>query len=342
MDMHMLTAETLRTRRSRGTRLVFLLFVLCLPLLAPRLGGGPVRGSGGLTWSQDAATAALLKDGRTVWQFNYSTGCTNTYFNPLALPGGPDLTWLSPKDHPYHFALFFGWKYLNGVNYWEEAPDGTTRWSNVTVDMRPDFSALITMDLQYRPQKAFQNVLTEKRAIRIASPAADGSYFMDWRLDFTAGKEAVVMDRTPPDTAPDGNARGGYAGLSIRLARELTNPIIAATGDIGALAKNRYGFAATAAEFSGEIDGVAAGVACFDHPANPRAPTRWYGIVDRSVPFWFLNASLLQLEPYTLGAGQQLVLRYRVLIHPGRWNPARLREEQTRFVKDPEIIAPPR
>jgi hypothetical protein len=164
---------------------------------------------------------------------------------------------------------------------------------------------------------------------------------MDWRLDFTAGNEAVVMDRTPPDTAPDGNARGGYAGLSIRLARELSNPIIAATGDVGALAKNRHGFAASAAEFSGEIDGGAAGVAFFDHPTNPRAPTRWYGIIDRSVPFWFLNASLLQLEPYTLGAGQKLVLRYRVFIHPGRWDEARLREEQARFVREVGAIAKP-
>jgi hypothetical protein len=315
--------------------------VLATALVLTPHSGAVRQDTGRLSWRQDAGTAALLKDGRTVWQFNYTPGSTNTYFHPVALPGGSDLTWLSPKDHPYHFALFFGWKYLNGVNYWEEAPDGATRWSNVRVDMQPDFSARITMDLQYRPQKAVQDVLTEQRAIRIASPAADGSYFMDWRLEFTAGSEAVVMDRTPPDTAPDGNARGGYAGLSIRLARELTNPIIAAAGDIGALAKNRHGFAASAAEFSGEIDGGAAGVAFFDHPANPRAPTRWYGIIDPSVPFWFLNASLLQLEPYTLGAGQQLILRYRVFIHPGRWDAARLREEQARFVREVDAIAKP-
>ncbi len=288
------------------------------------------------SWRRDAGTAALLKGDRTIWQFNYAPGQTIAYFHPVALPGGPALTWLSPKDHPYHFALFFCWKYLNGVNYWEENPDGATKWSNVRVDMQPDYSAVVTLDLKYRPQKAVQDILTEQRVIRISSPAPDGSYFMDWRLDFTAGNEAVVLDRTPPDTTPDGIARGGYAGLSIRLARELSNPVIAATGDTGALAKNRYGFAAWAAEFSGEIDGDTAGVAFFDHPPNPRAPTRWYGIVDPSVPFWFLNASLLQLEPYTLGAGRQLLLRYRVFVHPGRWHLARLREEQTRFIREAE------
>ncbi len=304
-----------------------------LAMVLTLCGGALGQEAGGFSWHLDQGTAALLKDGRAVWQFNYAPGATNVYFHPVALPGGSALTWLSPKDHPYHFALFFGWKYLNGVNYWEEAPPGITRWSNVRVDTRPDFSALITMDLQYRPQKAVRDILTEQRAIQIASPAADGSYFMDWHLDFTAWNEAVLMDRTPPDTTPDGNARGGYAGLSIRLARELTNPIIAATGDIGELAKNRYGFAASAADFSGEIDGGTAGVAIFDHPANPRAPTRWYGIIDRLVPFWFLNAALLQLEPYTLGPRKHLILRYRVLIHPGRWEAARLREEQAKFAK---------
>ena len=56
--------------------------------------------------------------------------------------------------------------------------------------------------------------------------------------------------------------------------------------------------------------------------------------MDKSVPFWFLNASLLQLESYTLPAHQKLTLRYRVLIHPRRWDAARLQEEHARYVRD--------
>jgi hypothetical protein len=291
----------------------------------------------GLTWQREGDTVALLKDGKPVWQFNYSPRQTKTYFHPVALPGGSDLTWLSPKDHPHHLALFYCWKYLNHVNYWEEpagVPDGATRWANVKVQSRPDFSANITMDLHYHPQRAAADVLTEKRRIRISPPARDGSYFMDWRLESTAGDEDVVMDRTPPDTEPDGNARGGYAGLSIRLAGEVTTPRVTATADIGTLASNRYGFAAAAAEFNGEIEGVEVGIAFFDHPSNVRFPTRWYAIVDKSVPFWFLNASWLQLQPFTLAAHQRLVLRYRVYIHPRRWDSARLEKEHARFVRE--------
>ncbi|HYK87785.1 MAG TPA: PmoA family protein [Acidobacteriota bacterium] len=312
-------------------------FVACLGSM---MTGAAISHNGhasGYLWHRDAQTVGLLKEGKTVWQFNYSPGLSKPYFHPVALPGGSDLTWLSPPDHPHHFALFFSWKYLNHVNYWEEpagVPDGATKWSNVRIETRPDFSARITMDLQYHPQRTTDVVLSEKRAIRVSPPTADDSYFMDWRLEFTSGDQDVVMDRTPPDTTPDGNARGGYAGLSVRLSGQLSDPRITSTGDIGTLQNNRYGFAAGAAEFSGEIDGGQAGIAFLDHPSNLRSPTRWYGIIDKSVPFWFLNASLLQLEPYTLAARRTLDLRYRVIVHPQRWDAARLNEEYARYVEE--------
>ncbi len=293
---------------------------------------GPV-----LNWQMEKDAVALLKDGKPVWRFNYSPSLSKPFFHPVALPGGSDLTWLSPPDHPWHLALFFSWKYLNHVNYWEETggvASGATKWSNVKVETHTDFGAAIAMELQYHPQGTTEDVLTERRTIRISAPGPDGSYFMDWRQQFTAGKEDVLMDRTPPDTRPDGNARGGYAGLSIRLAKDLANPKIAATSDIGSLQNNRYGFAATAAEFSGEIDGAAVGIAFLEHPGNPRSPGRWYGIMDKAAPFWFLNASLLQLEPYTLPASRTMILRYRVVIHPGRWEGSRLEKERARYTRD--------
>jgi hypothetical protein len=291
----------------------------------------------GLQWHRDDATVALLRDGKAVWQFNYSPSLSKPYFHPVSLPGGSALTWPSPPDHRWHLGLFFSWKYLNKVNYWEEtagAADGATLWSGIQAETRRDFSAVISMTLHYRPRGGDSDVLTERRVIGIRPPAQDGSWSMDWRQAFTAGPNDVLMDRTPPDTKPDGNARGGYAGLSIRLAKELRNPQISAVADTGAFERNRYGFAASAAEFSGEIDGREAGIAFLDHPSNPRAPTRWYGIMDKSIPFWFLNASWLQLESYTLRARDTLVLRYRVLAHPERWDSARLAKEHARYVDE--------
>jgi hypothetical protein len=331
-----ITAETPGKRGALKVAPALSLILLALSLSSPCFCGDS------LAWRKDAGSVALVKDGKTVWQYNYAEGQNVPYFSPVSVPGGADLTWLSPKDHPYHFALFFCWKYLNGVAYWETTPDGVTKWSNVKVETRPDFSAVVTMDLQYGPRKAaVAAVLTEKRSLRISPPAADGNYRIDWSMEFTAGKEPVVFDRTPPDTNPDGIPRGGYAGMCLRLARELTNPTVAATGDVGPPAKSRYGFTAEAADFSGEIAGGRSGIAFFDHPRNPRAPTRWYVISDPSVPFWFLNASLLAPEPLTLDAGKRMVLRYRVSVHPGNWDAARLKAEQARYARDAAVPLKP-
>lgn len=309
-------------------------FLLKLILLAALSGAMAHAQTKSLQWQRGTDTVALLQSGKPVWQFHYAPSLTKTYFSPVALPGGSDLTWLSPKDHPHHLALFFSWKYLDHVNYWEEPagiPEGRTRWTNVKVETRRDYSARITLDLQYCPNNGTVDVLTEKRTIAISRPAPYGAYFMDWDMEFTAGNGDVVLDRTPPDTAPDGNARGGYAGLSVRLARDLTDPKIEATAPVGVLANKRYGFAAAAADFNGIIDGGEAGIAFFDHPSNARYPTRWYGIMDGSVPFWYINASLLQLESYTLRAHATLGLRYRVFVHPGRWDSSRLLKEYSLY-----------
>ena len=72
-------------------------------------------------------------------------------------------------------------------------------------------------------------------------------------------------------------------------------------------------------------------MAILDHPANPRAPSRWYAITDPGMPFWYLNAAWLQLEPYRLPAGERVTLRYRIAVHPGRWDAARLSAEHTAY-----------
>ena len=140
-------------------------------------------------------------------------------FHPVALAGGPVLTWDRPKDHPWHRALWFSWKFINGVNYWEPNAqsgtlDGRTEWSNLQSELRPDFSARLSMEITYRPADG-SPVLKERRVIAISAPAQDGSYSMDWQMTFTALDKAVVFERTPPPGEPEGKPWGGCSGLAV-------------------------------------------------------------------------------------------------------------------------------
>jgi hypothetical protein len=76
--------------------------------------------------------------------------------------------------------------------------------------------------------------------------------------------------------------------------------------------------------------GHAAGIAILDHPKNPRHPADWYLIRSEMS---YANAAILSRRPLPLKAGERLTLRYRVIVHPGRWDAAKLRAEYETFAE---------
>src|SRR5436190_19088925 len=69
---------------------------------------------------QDKDAVECQFDGQTLWRFLFSTNYCKPCFHPLRVSGGEPLTTLQPSDHKWHYGLWFSWKYINKVNYWEE------------------------------------------------------------------------------------------------------------------------------------------------------------------------------------------------------------------------------
>jgi hypothetical protein len=289
-------------------------------------------------WKQEPGQSVALTRGETVvWQFRYASDQPKPFFHPLSLPDGPVLTWNRPPDHPWHHALWFSWKFLNGVNYWEPnrstgQPDGRTQWSNARIATNPDHTATIEMDLTYRPSDQ-PVVLTEKRVVEVSCPDASGRYHFDWSSTFTAGETDVEFSRTPLPGEPGGKAWGGYAGLSVRLAKELSERAAAKTDgpvDFGDGSTHRS--RSTAMDYNGLIDGRPVGIAVCDHPDNVNHPSPWYAIA--SQPMSYFSPAVICYGSHTLPAGESFVLKYRVIVHQGRWDAAKLQQEFRRFVED--------
>ena len=141
-----------------------------------------------LSWQNEAGRLALLNYSRVVWALHYGPEVAKPYFDPLGLLDGVSLVWNSPPDHPWHHGLWFAWKGINGVNYWEE--DGTTHRSegltevvSSKVTAGEDFSARIELNMAYhKPGEPV--VLRETRVIRVSVPDDQGSYAVDWRSTF--------------------------------------------------------------------------------------------------------------------------------------------------------------
>jgi hypothetical protein len=284
-------------------------------------------------WERGDGTVALLHDGKPVWRLHYGSDSAKPFFHPLALVGGQAVTWQSPPDHPWHRGLWFSWKYLQKVNYWEEdrqtgKSPGQTLVRTRTVETRDDHSAEIELEIVYAPPGE-EAVLKERRVLAISAPNGEGGYSINWKATFTAGTNDVVFDRTPLPGEKGGQLFGGYAGLSLRTARDFRNVAVAATSDPGKEVNNRRRFQASAVDFSGTLGGREVGVAFFDDPHNINAPSPWYVITNPKVPFGYVNAAVILYGPYTLPAGKSMTLRYRVVIHAGRWDKTRLTREES-------------
>ena len=282
------------------------------------------------TWRQTDSSIALLDSGQIVWQLNYKKQEGKPYFHPLCLPDGTELTCLRPADHLWHRALWFSWKYIDGLNYWElELPDGQTEVMNVKTEPGRDYQARIEMTLSYHPPQK-PAVLTEKRILAVSAPDKDGCYHIDWLSIFTAGQNNVLLDRTPIPGQQGAKSYGGYAGLSVRMAKSTRHWRF--LGSEGALKPQTRGDRARWVDFGGSIaDGKFAGITVFDHPENLRHPSPWW--LSASMPYF--SPAVLFHKPYTLAAGKTLTLRYRVLIHTGPADKDMLENNWKAFLKSP-------
>ncbi len=285
-------------------------------------------------WRHNDSSLALLKNNKVIWQFNYDDKQRKPYFHPLSLTDGTELTWLRPPDHPWHKALWFSWKYINGLNYWDWEKDpetgrseGITELLNVKTITNKDYSAKIESKIIYHPPGK-PSVLTEKRMITVHPPDENGCYRINWQSIFTAGNEDVILDRTPIMGEHNGKSWGGYAGLSARLAKNASDwQVIDSQGrrDLEANEKHSRWLDFSLKTPSGNIGGIA----MFDHPENPRHPSPWYVIM--AEPMRYFSPAFLFYKPYTLPAGKSLTLQYRILIHPGRPKPELMEKEWNIF-----------
>ncbi len=292
-------------------------------------------------WSQTDTSLALLNKDVIIWQYNFRKN-GKPYFHPVSTPDGVPLTWKSPPDHAWHYALWFSWKKINDLNYWEEdrktgQARGKTEVVAVSVFPHDDFSATIEMTIAYHPPGK-PPVLTEKRSLFVTPPDEKGNYYIDWKSTFTAGKERVVLERTPIEGQKGGRRWGGYGTLACRIdTRSLKN--IRFLDSEGRVDLDIHTKHTAWVDVSGTVatdSSKAAGITIFDHPDNPRHPPPGYVIKDwvesHQLLFAYMNPGFLYEKGFTLEPEKSLTLRYRIFVHQGRGAVEKLQNEFEKFI----------
>ncbi len=278
--------------------------------------------SNNFSWEQSDTSLCLTADSEKIWQFNFNNRLGKPYFHPVAI-NNSTLTCVSPADHPWHLGLWFSWKFINGVNYWEYLNDfksdetgyksaGITKIQNINITKNSDYSADIRMDLQYHPEGG-DAVMAEKRNIHVSPPGSDGSYFIDHDNSFSPLIDEVILDRTPVEGEPGGQSWGGYAGLSVRFNQDYMSPAVIAPSENNNYKKDKWlymGF--------NTLTGDSAGICIIQNTKYTTSSTSWYVISQPEIPFFYFSPAVLFDGKIVLKKGENLQLKYRVWILPGK------------------------
>jgi hypothetical protein len=275
----------------------------------------------------------------------------HVYYWPLIGPGGAKMTRSWPQeeppgeehDHPHHHSMWFAHGAVNGIDYWSEvATFGRNRkvppLGRVVLDKVLEAKSGAEQGVLKTAQRWVgpdgSTTLTSVQTVRVhARP--DTERLFDFETSLTAQEKELVF----------GDTKEGAFGIRIaetmRLKREKNTPgegrIVNSEGLTDGKA---WGQRAKWVDMFGPVDGKTLGIAIFDHPSNPRHPTRWhardYGLFAANP---FCEHEMDKSQPagagnFTLGAGKTITFRYRVLIHEGEPDKAKLAAAFEKFARE--------
>ena len=241
----------------------------------------------------------------------------------------------APFDHRWHHGLWWSWKFINDILYWEDHPSyggnrmGLGHCRVEAHDVSPaDEGVRINEQLSWRENETDRVVMSERRTMTVNPPALplEEEWSIDWEMVWTA-EENLTFETTPYPEVP----WGGYGGLNYRPARSLAarEVIIAGTGEFGSAepptaegAENIHGMPAAWAAYSGCLDGAETddpgnpaqgGLAILEHPGNSGCPHPIYATT-AATGFGFLASAPLMGGGMEMARGEQFDLRYRTMV----------------------------
>jgi len=250
-------------------------------------------------------------------------GC---FVHPVWGLDGEVLTDAFPADHRHHNGIFWRWRHveIDGRQYdhwtYNNIRTRFIRWNQKETSGRCATLAVENGWFIDDRQGGERKVMVELVRLR-AYPEADDSRSLDVELTFTPVDRAIALS---------GAGGKSYGGLTMRmLAWPATDATVRVPGKTivdegrkslpakGDLANTRLPWADLTRTFGG-MDRPS-GAAVFIHPSHPDYPPTWltrcYGPLCVGYP---------GLKPETFEPGQPFALKYRVWIHRGAADEARI------------------
>jgi len=269
--------------------------------------------------------AQVHVNGLELIRYTHTTDtCGHPYFHPVRTPAGHMLTNHAPSDHPWHGGLWFSWKEINGVNVWEGTllPEGDAEIVPRPMGEVSFVENTLSFQSAYRWQRRNGEGLLDGDVRVQIHPPEQSDYCIDLDYTFRAVGNEAVLGRVPYH--PEKCDWGGYAGLSYRPIRDFFNPTLTSSEEEDGVTRWK---GVRWLDLSGPFDGLLdiwGGVCLMDHPSNMRHPVP----ANFHEPHWchlrWSQLAVLFADDHVLKKGEELALRYRVVVHDGKADRTRL------------------
>lgn len=311
---------------------VFLLSALAVGLWLAALPGVAAD----VELKRDGNTVAVQVQGKPFTTFYFGPEAPKPYFHPLRAPSGRIITRGYPmikddpeeirtryQDHPHHRGLWYSHGAVNGVDFWAEGKGKGHIVLKSLDEAKSGKDGRLSATFEWVTPDG-KKLLTETKKVTIHGRS--DARVMDIEETLQAGSEPVKLEDTKEGT------------FAIRLAAWLApkNGATMVSSEGGQGEKQIWGKRANWVDYFATVEGETAGVAIFDHPANPKHPTYWhareYGL-DAANPFGEHDfyADKTRDGSLTIQPGGRIVFRYRVYIHAGDTAQAKVADEYKKY-----------
>lgn len=277
---------------------------VALVLAGCATGGVTEAANGPVTATVDGDQVVISVDGTAFTCYKFATSQKYPYFWPVNGPAsGSSITTETSEPYPHHHSLFFGCDRVSGGNYWQDVNRRGQILSEGPKIVEGSGNQVVLTDECLWKQPGKDPVMRDTRRIVVTAPN-DKLRLIDFAITLESLTDVVIE-------------KSNHALFSARVVPELSvksgGTLVNAEGQTGE--DGTWGKPSAWCDYSGTRNGVAEGIAIFQHPENRWFPSRWftrdYGFFSPTPMQWLENDRL------DLPKGEKLTLRYRVVVHTG-------------------------
>lgn len=240
------------------------------------------------------------------------------FFYPVNGPSGAGVTSMRNGTYPHHSSLFFGCDRVNGGNYWQEGLE-RGRIISLREDIVENDGPRVVIEnecIWSRPGAV--SPVKDLRKITITAPSKEL-----FQIDFEVTMEMLI------DVTIEKTNHSLFSGrMDPALAVVNGGTMINAEGATGE--KGTFGKASPWIDCYGKRGDKIEGMAIMQHPSNNWYPSPWftrdYGFFSPTPMYWPADDKATVMKK-----GEAIRLKYRVLVHSGTHETAKIADEFKKY-----------